>query len=220
MNYLESILSIIKSESSSVKHKKSALWIIAKIVKLDRIRILNIKYKILDLINTTFTSTNDFGLRGCIIYIFSYLSSNINVKNEIIKYGWTFFKNSDIAFYKLDSEFHKESIKVSVVTGENVISKYVNLNSTNEEFYNQFCLLLNTITYKQAYSKLREQFKINPKSFINPRLIIRVLDLLCNYRFQQQLRQFIFSSIENGLNNVVVMKEINKILKSLGNEYI
>lgn len=220
MNYIESILSIIKNESSSVKHKKSALWIIAKIVKLDRIRILNIKYKILELINTTFTSTSDFGLRGCIIYIFSYLSSNINVKNEIIKNGWTFFKNSDIAFYKLDFQFQKDNLKINSSYGENIIAKYVNLSSANEEFFNQFCLLLNTITYKQAYAKLREQFKINPRSFVNPRLIIRVLDLLCNYRFQQQLRQFIFSTIENGLNNVVVIKEIIKILKSLGNEYI
>lgn len=225
--FIKQILPLISNDDYSIKLKKSAFWILAKMIKFDKTNILNNKYKVLELIHLTYLSTNDYSLKGSISYIFSFLSTNQEIKNELIKLGWTYFKNRDIAFQRLEcmlnSNSQKDPGKLSLSvssSNDSMVNKYLELSPTNEEYYNQFCLLLNTITYKQAYTKLKDQHKIDNQSFSNPKLLVKIINLLSNYRYQQQLRQFIFSIIESGISNIFIMKEMSKILDSLGKDFI
>jgi len=220
--YIDSILIKIKHYKANIKTIKSGLWILAKMIKLDKSGKLNATYNIVDYMSTLFYSTTDFGLKGSIFYIFSYLSGNIDIKNELCNLGWFYFKNRDIAFNRIDlmQNMSNQTKFYSNIQGDIMLNKYVKLDPENEEYYNQFCLLLNTITYKQAYTKLRELYKSNNQIFTDPKLIVKILHLLCNYRYQQQLRQFIFSVIDFGLSNVYVMEKISGIVNSIGNNII
>lgn len=205
----------------TLKAKKSAYWILSKIIKQDKTSILNSQYKIIEFINNTYLNTSDYGLKGCICYIFSYLSTNQDIKDHLVMLGWTFFKNRDIAFQKFELMLNSvKEPKLAQPTTNSLIIKHVTLNETNQEFYTQIGLLLNTITYKQAYSKLRESYKLDNHTFHDPKLIIRIIYLLSNYRYQQQLRQFIFSIIDYGLSNIVIVNEMMQILDRLGKDLL
>ena len=219
--FIEEILNIIKSDSSSYKLKKTAIWNLAKMLKLDKTQKLNLQYGIVDTLNNLFHYSTDYGLKGCLTFIFSYISHNSDVKNEINSLGWYYFRNRNIPFQRIDlMNISPLSIKSQNFQNETIITKYINLNPINEDYYNQFCLLLNTITYKPAYSKLRELYKTNNQIFTNPKLLIKILHLLSNYRYQQQLRHFIYSVIDFGISNVIIMNEITKIVNSFGKEIL
>lgn len=222
-NFIKEIIDYINNEKNSLKAKKSAFWILAKMIKQDKTLRLNTEYRVLELINNIFLTSLDYGLKGCICYILSYLSTNQEIKNELVKLGWTFFKNRDIAFQKFELMLNsnKEPNSKSLQpANKQVIIKYINLNNTNEEYFTQIGLLLNTITYKQAYAKLREAFKLDQHTFQDPNLLVKIVYLLSNYRYQQQLRQFIFSIIDYGLSNIAIVNEMTKIIERLGKDSI
>lgn len=210
------------TESSSIKEKKAAFWMLAKILKSNQASILNTKFKIVEYIHNAFICSTDFGFKGSICYIFSYVATNSIMKKELVTLGWTFFNNRDIAFPSkmellIGSEIKDDNIfETSNMNAEKMVQKYTKLDSNDEELYNQMCLLLNTITYKQAYSKLRESFKPDSNSCMDPKLLIRVISLLSKYKYQQQLRQFIFSITEPSLSNVPLMEKTRKLMESIG----
>ena len=226
-NYVELIIEIISNEKCNTKVKKSGFWILAKLIKLDKSNTINNNYQVIEKIHNVYSTSLDFGLKGCICYIFSYLATNNELQGELSKLGWCFYKGTEIAFYTRDlmmSNYSKindtKPILSNNFNAETIIQKYITLDSKNEEYYNNFCLLLSNFTYKQALSKLREEYKLNNQVFSNPKLIVKVISLLNNYRYQQIFRQFIFSVLEYGISNVVIMKEVSNMLDALGQELI
>lgn len=280
-NYINDLMAYCGNNSTSNKEKKAIFWILAKILTSSNAVKINKKYNIINYINSCFVNSEDFGIKGNICYIFSYISIVGELKRHIANLGWNFFHNNNIAFpsnmdnlcrlnkkatnctysndyvttYSLNkinsfvvsnkkSLFNNELksyesncslsnsnlVKVNSYSKNNyyykinnydvnqklkVFYKYTKLNLENEEYYNQFCLLLNIITSSQAYNKLKDIYKNNSYVFSNPNLLARVITLLSKYKYQHQIRIFIFSIIEPCLNNVVIMEKVVNLINKL-----
>lgn len=230
-SYIDSLLEIVEknSISSNTKIVKAVFWILSLILISKNSILVNEKYSLLQVMNKKFLNCNDYGFKGSICFIFSFISSNNKLlKEELSKLGWTFFKDSDIAFPKkmelLLGNLNDDQVKAvrveEVDNNEKILYKFTKLSKDQEEIYNSFCVLLNTITHLQGYSKLKEMYKKNNLAFSDWRLVIRVLLLLTKYKFNLQIRQFIFSVLDKTLMNLVVMGKIKTELEALGDRIL
>ncbi len=98
VNALPELIAFLKKTDISPKLRKSALWILAKILSKKHGVILNEQYKILDSINYYFCTCEDFAMKGTISYIINYAAQNEELKPAIGRIGWLFFYNSNICF--------------------------------------------------------------------------------------------------------------------------
>jgi hypothetical protein len=63
-------------------------------------KILNDRYKILEMINNYFVRCDDYAMKGTISYLLCYVAQNKELKPYIENLGWEFFFNSDICVPK------------------------------------------------------------------------------------------------------------------------
>lgn len=66
---------------------------------------MNDKYLILKTIYDYFKNYGDYAMRGTICYVFAFISSNSELKQDIENLNWQFFFNSDICFPKEDYSY-------------------------------------------------------------------------------------------------------------------
>lgn len=200
--------------------KKSALWILAKILSNNQNSILNNKYQIFEKISDLYFDTKDYCLKGTICYIMSYLYNFNSLKFKLDVSKWGYFnctsivypKENFMAYFSTRDEVKKCKLNEISTINEVKINK-IPLDSDAQEIYDNVCMILNAITYKQAYPKLKEFLKSNHESLKNVNLLIKIIYLLNNYRFLQPSRHFMFTLIDNGIQNMHLMNEIIKTLE-------
>jgi hypothetical protein len=62
-------------------------------------------YSILKIIFDFFKNYGDYAMRGTICYVFAFISTNSELKQDIENLNWQFFFNSDICFPKADYSY-------------------------------------------------------------------------------------------------------------------
>lgn len=216
-NYIERLYELIE-KSNSQKIKKSAFWILGKLCSKPLGTVLNEKYRIIDYINKVFLTTEDYGLKGTMCYLFSFISSSETMRNELTSYGWQYYFNTNICYPEKFDRIYIQSIEHSNGFSElldklNRINTRINLNDSSQEIYNQCSNLLNTITYKQAYDRLKELFKSEPVLFEDPFLVVRVFALLSMYKYRLHTRQFFYFLFDKALSNVEILEKAQKTLE-------
>jgi hypothetical protein len=92
------LIAYLEKPGLSSKLKKSALWILAKILSKKHGANLNEQYKVLDSINYYFCTCEDYAMKGTISYIINYAAQNDELRPAIGRIGWLFFYNSNICF--------------------------------------------------------------------------------------------------------------------------
>lgn len=212
------LFNILKEESSILK--KSALWILAKILSNNENSILDNKYQIFEKISDLYFETKDYCLKGTICYIMSYLYNFNSLKFRLDVSKWGYFnctsivypKENFLGYFTTREEVKKSKLNEKMMINESKINK-IHLDSDSQEIYDNVCMILNAITYKQAYPKLKEFHKSNHESLKNINLLIKIIYLLNSYRFMQPSRHFMFTLIENGIQNMHIMNEIIKTLE-------
>lgn len=130
---VDKLLGIIEKENISIKLKKSALWILAKICNKPIYgKYLNEKYNILDKVVFYFSTCEDYAMKGTISYILCYIAQNKELRQSIEQLNWQFFFNSDICFPKkmesLHFNFSEKFEDKKIFDNLDKINKYILLN--------------------------------------------------------------------------------------------
>lgn len=215
--YIQRLYDLIGS-SNSQKIKKSAFWILGKLCSKPFGTVLNQRYRIIEFINKVFVSTEDYGLKGTMCYLFSYISSSETMREELASLGWQYYFNTNICYPEKFEAIHIQSIEHSngfsdILDRMNRVNSKLCLSESSQEIYNLCSNLLNTITYKQAYDRLKELFKSEPALFEDHLLMLRVFNLLCMYKYRLHTRQFFYFLFDKALCNVDILEKAQRVLE-------
>ena len=224
---VEELLKYLNIEDLEKKNNriKSVLWILAKLlVKGNQGESLESNYKIIKSIIDFNRDCDDFGMKGTISYILSYISQNKNLKPILESYDYSYFFNTDICYPNDIREMYLDSrpnyINRKLNEEVDKINKLIKLTGTSEEIYNNISCLINNISFKQAITDLEEMNKNNSQNFFELNLYIKVLIVLSKYKFKQSARRSILNYLEKAINSTEFAQQANKILQSVGKDVL
>ena len=110
-----------------------------------------------------FKTTKDLTLKGSLCYIFSFMASNPDIKQEIENAEWEFFFKSNICIPKnINScyidKLEKKQIDEKIFNDFEKINKFTPIvNEKSNEIIGYVANLLNTLSYKAAYDFLSDK---------------------------------------------------------------
>ena len=181
LNYLINYLDNDNKINKNMKNIKSALWMLAKILIRDESGKIEKKYQIIQKILKFNDECSDYGMKGNIVYILSFISQKQSIKEYLKLNGYSYFFNTDICYPNdmrklyIDNTTSYENNKLK--KDGNIINKKITLSKESEIIYGNITNLINNIWSKTASIELDESFKKEPQLFNDPNLFIYVYNI-------------------------------------------
>ena len=210
--------------NKNMKYIKSALWMLAKILIRDESGKKKKKYQIIQKILKFNDECSDYGMKGNIVYILSFISQKQSIKEYLKLNGYSYFFNTDICYPNdmrklyIDNTTSYENNKLK--KDGDIINKKITLSKESEIIYGNITNLINNIWSKTASIELDESFKKEPQLFNDPNLFIKVYAALSRHKFKQPVRRRILQYFDNCLASPEIIENASKILNELGEDIL
>ena len=197
---------------------------LAKILIRDESGKIEKKYQIIQKILKFNDECSDYGMKGNIVYILSFISQKQSIKEYLKLNGYSYFFNTDICYPNdmkklyIDNTTSYENNKLK--KDGDIINKKITLSKESESIYGNITNLINNIWSKTASIELDDTLKREPQLFNDPNLFIKVYAALSRHKFKQPVRRRIFQYFENCLASPEIIENASKILSELGEDIL
>ena len=224
---VEKLLNYFDNDNKSnknMKYIKSALWMLAKILIRDESGKIEKKYQIIQKILKFNDECSDYGMKGNIVYILSFISQKPSIKEYLKLNGYSYFFNTDICYPNdmkklyIDNTTYYENNKLK--KDGDMINKKIILSKESENIYGNITNLINNIWSKTASLELDEILNREPHLFNDPNLFVKVYAVLSTHKFKQPVRRRILQYFDNCLTSPEIIENASKILNELGDDLL